>query len=278
MNNTLRCLIYDNQVSLTLINTTDIVQTAIKLHTLSPSSAIILGKALSSMTFMSACLKEQTGEISLSLNTDGECGDIGISGIHDLNIRGYIQNPKADISERLCFGSNGSFTIIRDDGYNRPFVGSSGLTFNGTMDEAFEEYYRISEQLPTRLYTDVQLDDKGNCIFAGIVAMQPLPFAEEKTVDQVNGYPLQNILERLKTSSLENSVLSFFDKSDTVWEMRKAQYRCNCSKTYLSRVLITLGKPSLKRIIEEDGQISVHCHYCNKDYIFLNEDIDRLFS
>ena len=108
MNNTLRCLIYDNQVSLTLINTTDIVQTAIKLHTLSPSSAIILGKALSSMTFMSACLKEQTGEISLSLNTDGECGDIGISGNHDLNIRGYIQNPKADISERLCFGSNGS--------------------------------------------------------------------------------------------------------------------------------------------------------------------------
>ena len=31
-------------------------------------------------------------------------------------------------------------------------------------------------------------------------------------------------------------------------------------------------------IIKEQGEISVHCHYCNTDYKFGQDDIDKLFK
>ena len=64
MENVLRTLIWDEQVSLTLVDATEIVNEAIRLHGLSRPAALVLGKTLSVMTFMSACLKEETGEVS----------------------------------------------------------------------------------------------------------------------------------------------------------------------------------------------------------------------
>ena len=92
MENLVRTLIYDGQVSLTVANTTEIVQTAIERHHLSETSAYVLGKALSALTFMSACLKDDRGEISLALKGDGSYAEIGISGNKLLNIRGFIGN------------------------------------------------------------------------------------------------------------------------------------------------------------------------------------------
>ena len=162
MQNLLRTLIYDGQVSLTLADTTEIVKEGMRLHGLSQASAYAFGKALSLMTFMSACLKEETGEISLSLKSD-TCGEIAVSGNRRLHIRGYILNTTAagngdEDSELALLGNNASVTIIRDDGYNRPFVGACALPENAGLDEGFEEYFRISEQLPTRLETMVEFD------------------------------------------------------------------------------------------------------------------------
>ena len=61
MKNLLRTLIYDGQVSLTVADTTEIVGEGIRLHGLSAASAYTFGKALSAMTFMSACLKNERG-------------------------------------------------------------------------------------------------------------------------------------------------------------------------------------------------------------------------
>ena len=67
MKNVLRTLIFDNQVSLTLIDGTEMVNKAIALHHLSPNSAKILGRALCAMSFASAALKmeSQTERVKL---------------------------------------------------------------------------------------------------------------------------------------------------------------------------------------------------------------------
>ena len=98
MNNVLRALIYGDGVSLTLADTTEIVREGIRLHGLSKASAYIFGKGMSAMTYMSACLKEETGEVSMSLKTNGEAVDIGISGNRALHLRGYIANTADDKS------------------------------------------------------------------------------------------------------------------------------------------------------------------------------------
>ncbi len=282
MKNLVRTLIYDGQVSLTVANTTEMVQEGARLHHLSSASAYVFGKALSAMTFMSACLKNERGEISLSLKGDGDSGEIGVSGNKLLRIRGFIGNTALEggataAAERAAIGQNSAITIIRDDGYNRPFVGACALPEKGGLDEGFEEYFRISEQLPTRLKTVVELDENGVCVFAGFVALQPLPFAEENVLKAVEDADLELVLATVKTQGAAESVTQNFETDKTVWEERKAAYKCNCSRRYLTRVLVSLGEQQMRQIIEEDGAVRVHCHYCNTDYEFTNEDADLLF-
>jgi len=282
MKNLLRTLIYNEQVSLTLADTTEIVREGMRLHGLSQGSAYVFGKALSAMTFMSACLKNERGEISLSLKGDGLCGEIGVSGNKLLRIRGFIENTAMDISpdvagERLALGENTSITIIRDDGYTRPFVGACALPEHGGLDEGFEEYFRISEQLPTRIATAVVFGEDGKCAFAGLAALQPLPFADEETLQKVNEWNLETLLSALQTQGATACAKGYFATDESVWEERKAAYKCNCSRRYLTRVLVSLGETQMRQIIQEDGAVRVHCHYCNTDYEFTDEDADLLF-
>ncbi len=278
MNNVIRTLIFDAQVSLTVANTTKIVEIGKTKHHLSKTSAVVFGRALSAMTYMSACLKQETGEISLSLKSDGACEEIAVSGNRKLYLRGYIGNTQADCNERECLGENGSLTIIRDDGYNRPFVGSCAFPENADIDSAFEEYYRISEQLPTRIKTAVELAGDGACAFAGVVAVQPLPFADKETLEKVAAMDLDGLLAALKTQPLTELIKSNFDVEESVWDEREATYTCNCSREYLSQVLVSVGEEQMRQIIREDGCLKVHCHYCNTDYEFTDKDADEIFK
>ena len=45
-----------------------------------------------------------------------------------------------------------------------------------------------------------------------------------------------------------------------------------------ARAIFSLGKEEAERIVSEEGEIRVHCHECNTDYPFGEEDIRRLFG
>ena len=277
MQNLIRTLVFDGQVSLTLADTTNITREAIRLHALSNASALVLGKTLSAMTFMSACLKEETGEISLSVKSDGLGGEIGVSGNRKLYLRGYIEHTQASGTEKELLGQSGSLTVIRDDGYSRPFVGACALSSEG-VDGAFEEYYRISEQLPTYIATAVEFDERGALAFSGVAALQPLPFADEEVLEKTRNTPLQEVLQSVKREGVEKTAETLFAPDKAVWELRTAKYQCNCSRNYLMRVLVSLGNEQMKEIIKEEGAVRVHCHYCNTDYAFTDEDRRKIFS
>ena len=278
MQNVYRTLIFDKQVSLTLADTTQMVREAIRLHRLSPMSACVLGKALSVMTFASASLNMEQGEISLSMQCDGAGGNVGVSGNYALRLRGYIDNPNAQCTEQECLGENGSLTIVRDDGYRRPFVGTCALPQAGGVDAAFEAYYAKSEQLPTFIKSHVQLDENGECVFAGVAVLQPLPFAEEDVLGVSANYPLEEIIFDMQKMSLEDAAKAHFTTDEQATSYKNAEYKCNCSKHYLSRVLATIPEEELRAIVREDGAVRVHCHYCNTDYAFEDADVDALFK
>ncbi len=281
MSNVLRTLLYNKEVSLTVADTTALVSEGIRIHKLSPAEAYIYGKAMSALAYMSACLKEEAGEISFTLQCDGGVGDIGGSGNRALFLRGYLggklDGEAGAESERRALGENGSLTVVRDDGYHRPFVGTCAFPKGASFDKILEEYYKISEQLPTRIQTLVEIDEGGRCAFAGIIVLQPLPFASEEALQKVAATDLSAALASLKGRGVEAFAKAYFAPDEEVWEAREAIYRCNCSREYLSGVLVTLGEAQLRDIIRTEGAVRVHCHYCNSDYEFTSEDADKLF-
>lgn len=278
MCNALKALVFDKQVSLVLMDTASVVGKGIQLHNLSGASAYTYAKAISVMAFMSACLKEERGEISVDIRSGGALGGFCASGNKALSIRGYVENTDVDgawdeTGEQTALGA-GSLTVIRDDGYTRPFVGTCAFDEGDGIDGAFETYYTVSEQLPTRIKTVAKQGEDGE-LRSGIAVLQLLPFADEETQKKVENFDLEGLVENMFEKGLKASVTARLDASET--QALQAEYRCNCSREYLSGILASLGEAQMREIIKADGALRVHCHYCNTDYVFTDEDADILF-
>ena len=116
MDKLLKALVFDNQISVSVLDTTALVNKAIKIHKLSPLSAAALGRTLTIATFMSSTLKNKDDKLSITINGDGVGGRIVVCGNSNLDMRGSIDNEQAELPLKSngkldvggCVGKNGS--------------------------------------------------------------------------------------------------------------------------------------------------------------------------
>ena len=97
MNKLLKTIVFDNQITLSVLDTTDMVNEAIKIHSLSPVCAAALGRTLTVCTFMSSTLKNKGDKLSVTIAGDGAGGKITVCGNGDLQMRGFIDNPQVEL-------------------------------------------------------------------------------------------------------------------------------------------------------------------------------------
>ena len=273
MDKLLRTLIEDGQVSLVAIDSTEMVRHAQIIHNLTEASARVFGRILTVMSYMSCWLKGEHSELSVNFKHHGETGEVCVSGDGNLYMRGYVYNPFAQ-NEKI---GKGYMTVVRDDNYKRPFVGTCEMV-SKDVDENFEYYYRLSEQLPTYIRTGVSFDEHGLCQRAGGIFLQPMPGASDiaKQSAKLAADDFSAFSERLKDKAACDLFKEYFSVDAT--EERDIEYRCRCSREYIAGVLTSMGKAELDEIIRAEGKINVHCHYCNSDYDFFEEDLEELFQ
>ena len=63
-----------------------------------------------------------------------------------------------------------------------------------------------------------------------------------------------------------------------VLEKKVPQYRCDCSRERIERVLVSLGAEELTDMIETQQGAQVDCHFCNKRYKFSADDLKMLLE
>lgn len=273
MNKLYKSLIYDRQVSLSVLETKDLVNDAIKIHGLDDVSAEILGGLLTACAYMAGCLKNPVGAVSLTVKSNDGSATAGVSGDIDGHIRGYIENGGGGLK-------GGTLTVIKDDGFYRPFVGTCELG-SEDISENLTEYFRMSEQIPTYVSIGVRVAN-GKCLSAGGVIMQLLPGTSPENAEKSKEKMLsfKNAAELFSRCGAEEILKKYFGteaESGGLYETFP-EYKCNCSENKIGKVIISLGKGECEKIIEEQGNIKVHCHYCNKDYIFTRGDVEKLFG
>ena len=285
MNKLLKTIVFDGQISLSVLDTTEMINDAIKIHKLSPVCAAALGRTLTVCTFMSSNLKNQGDKLSVTVKGDGAGGKITVCGNGELAMRGFIDNPQVDLPLRpdgklnvgACVGKNGRLTVVRSMGLKDPYTGSSEL-ISGEIAEDFTAYYAFSEQQPTAMALGVKIGTDGKCVGAGGVIVQALPgagdealfLAEEITKDCAN---VSTLIEEHGAEWIVNE-LFFTDKFNEY----HPEYKCLCSREYIEKVLISLGKEELNDIIEKEGKIQVDCQFCDKVYQFTKDDVSKFFG
>lgn len=285
MDRLLKALVFDNQISLCVIDSTEMVNEAIKIHKLSPLSAAALGRTMTVSTFMAAGLKSAGDKLYVTVKGDGVGGSIVVCGNADLKMRGYIENPSAELPLKAnghldvggCVGKNGKITVVKSMGLKEPYSGTANLV-TGEIAEDFTSYFALSEQTPTAVSLGVKIGTDGKCVAAGGVVMQALPGASDAALFMAEDTILRmdNLSSIIEEKGIDGLIDYFFGKLDRT-EFHP-EYKCLCSREYIEGMLISMGKDELYSIITERGKIEVGCQFCEKNYVFYKEDIDKLLG
>jgi molecular chaperone Hsp33 len=275
---------FNNNISVTVIEATQLVNEAIKTHNLSPLAAAALGRTMIAGAFMSSTLKGKDDRLSVTINGDGVGGHIVVAGDSNLNIRGYIDNPQCDLPLNSigkldvagCVGK-GRMTVVKSMGLKDPYTGSAEIV-SGEIAEDFAAYYTFSEQQPTGMALGVKIGKNYECIGAGGVIFQTMPNADETQVAKAEDFlmTLSDISSIMQNEGAEAFIKRAF--SDYSYEKFIPKYKCICSKEYIDSILLTLGKNELYDTLENEGKIEIHCHFCNKDYVYGKDEIDDLIA
>lgn len=286
MNKLLKTLICDGQISLAVLDTTEMVNDAIKIHGLSPVCAAALGRTMTACTFMSSGLKNKKDNLSVTVFGGGPIGKITVCGNGDLFMRGSVDNPFVDIPPRAdgkldvggAVGKNGRMTVVKSMGLKDPYSGTSELVC-GEIAEDFAAYYAYSEQIPTAIALGVKIGKDLKCVGAGGVVAQALPFAEEKNLAKIEETikKLNNVSSLVSEIGAEGIMKKFFG-IDGDYEVYSPKYKCVCSREKTEATLRLLGKTEIDDIIKTQGNIKVTCEFCNAEYTFDKEEAERLFK
>ncbi len=285
MNRLVKTLVYDNQLTLSVLDTTDLVNEAIEIHKLSPLSAAALGRTLTIASFMASGLKNERDKMSVTLAGDGVGGTITVSGNSKLEMRGCIDNPRADLPLRAdgkldvagCVGK-GRLSVVRSMGLKEPYVGSSRIV-SGEIAEDFTAYFTYSEQIPTAIALGVKIGRDYKAEGAGGLVLQVLPNASDDAIAKAEEVMqhFSNISTLIKQKTIEEIISEYFGETAPLEEYHPV-YKCLCSKEYIESILISMGEKELRDIIKEQGKISVNCQFCEKDYEFDANDVERLIE
>ncbi len=267
--------------------TTNLVDEARKAHETSASASAALGRALTAGALMSTQLKNPDDSLTLIISGNGIGGNILVSANNKGELKGYIDNPKADLPSNRnnkldvagIVGNVGYIKTIMDLGLKEPYIGQSPIV-SGEIAEDIANYYLTSEQVNTAVALGVLVNTDLSIINAGGYLIQLLPGATEEDIikleKSITSKPNLTALmdeyedfEELIKYLLEDFEIETLEKTNIQW-------KCNCSKEKTIEMLKTIGIDELESIIVEDGEAEVVCQFCNEKYQINKQELEEI--
>ena len=289
MNHILRGMDRGKNFRFFLANTTELTEEMKSIHQLSETATAALGRTATVSAIMASMMKNLKDKITVQIQGNGPAGKLILVASSTGGIKATVDHPEIELPLKSngkldvggYVGKEGQMIIIRDLGLKKPYVGRSPLV-SGEIAEDFTYYFATSEQQPSVVNLGVLFNKEGEVETAGGIVIQTLPdipesvlFQLEEDVASMPAFTKAAQIsldpkERLKVL-LPSFELDFMDEMPVFWE-------CDCSRERMEQVLITLGKDELKNLMEEDESTEMHCHFCNSNYRFTQEDLLQLIQ
>jgi molecular chaperone Hsp33 len=82
------------------------------------------------------------------------------------------------------------------------------------------------------------------------------------------GYSIEKIVSDFILNKFQPQIL----------EEIEARYKCDCSYAKFEKGLKLLSKDELREAIEKNETLTVHCHFCNRDYTYGKDKIRAILA
>lgn len=270
-----------------IASTTNLVENARLTHNTSPTASAAFGRTLTAGVMMGAMMKNERDVFTLKIAGGGPAGNIYVVARNNGTIKGYIDNPQADVPSRedgkldvgALVGNNGNITTIMDLGLKEPYVGSSNIV-SGEIAEDIANFYALSEQQPSAVSLGVLVDKDISVRAAGGYIIQLLPGVSDEDIDKIEAKlasiaPVSAMIDNGMTpEEIMENILGDFNMH--ILEKMNIEYKCDCSRERIEQVIISIGKQEIVDIIVEDGQAEIVCHFCNTKHQFDEDDLNKI--
>ncbi|QDA57900.1 Hsp33 family molecular chaperone HslO [Thermomonas aquatica] len=248
--------------------------------------AELLGEATAAAALFTGHAKVE-GRLSVQLRGQGvlrtlfaECTAAGtLRGIAQLDedmLEGGGRPPARDLRS---LGDDSMLAITIE---NPSLGGREPIRYQGLVEldadnlgEAFEGYFRRSEQLPTRLLLAC---DGGHA--AGLM-LQKLPGDEG---DEDGWNRIGALFETLGSDELlalapdELVHRLFHEESPESMGTKPLRFGCSCSRERVAAMIVSLGRDEASAAIEAGGgEARIRCEFCGQDYRFDAGEVAALF-
>lgn len=245
-------------------------------HDYPPVLRQAMGELMAAAALLAATLKLK-GALVLQIQGKGPVSLLVVECTGQLTMRATAKwtgnLPEAGLAELV---GNGRFVITLDpkDG-KQTYQGIVPLE-GDSIAEILQNYMTRSEQLDTRLI--LAADDRQ----AGGLLLQKLP---EQTGQDADAWARAgHLAATLKSEELlqlpaEEILHRLFHEEDLrLFDAQPVRFHCNCSHESVSGMLRMLGRDEVESILAEQGNIEIHCDFCNRLYAFDPVDAAQLFS
>lgn len=294
MDRTIKGLAHEGKVSIIVTETTQLIESIRKLQDLTPTTTAVIGRVATISGMMGLTeIKEKEDSITAQINGRGPVGSI-VSVIKRENqksyIKLYVQNPnielplneKGKIAVGQAVGTDGFLNIIRENDLTAKSYNGLVPLVSGEIAEDFTEYFAKSQQKPTVIALGV-LVDKNGVKRSGGYMIQLMPDATENEIEKIekaiaNSKPISSMLD--EGMSLEQIARTITDDENALFliDDLSIEFKCDCSKERFADGLAAIGKKEIEDIIKEDGKANTKCHFCNKEYNFSKEELEKILE
>jgi molecular chaperone Hsp33 len=245
------------------------------------SVAELLGEAAVAAALFTGHAKVD-GRLSVQLRAQGALRTLFAECTAAGTLRGIAQfDPDAAPPSR-DLRALGDETVLAITIENPSLGGREPVRYQGLVElvadnlgEAFEGYFRQSEQLPTRLLLAC-----GGERAAGLM-LQKLPGDEGDLDGWIRAGALFDTLGRGELLALAPTEIVhrlFHEESPESLGEKPLRFACSCSQDRVAAMMVSLGAEEAGAAVEAGGgEAQVRCEFCGQEYRFSQDQVDGLF-
>ena len=290
------------------------IDTLIKRHAYPDAVARVLGEAAALTALLGSSLKFE-GRFQMQTRTDGPIEMIVVDFDTPDRIRAFMRFDAERVAQSVAQGEARAGALI-GHGHMAMTIdqGTAASRYQGvvamegqSLEEAAHQYFRQSEQIPTRMRLAVaeEIGEEGSTWRAGGLMAQfmPVSIERQRQADLDPGDPPPGtrprdsgvededdawtegraLVDTIADHELVDPGVSserllyrlFHERGVRVFEPLAVREGCNCSRERIMRMLAKFSPEDRRDMIADDGRIGVTCEFCSRHYDLAPDEVEQ---